>query len=321
MAAAAYEAFAHGKQSRENPLGRELLRAWCKMAVTMESIAATPLAAPLKTRRAGRPWGQWSLRAVALVYLSVMLVLPLAAVIRDGFSGGVSGLWDDISHPAAWAALMLTLWTAAVMTVINTVMGVLTAYVLVRYKFPGRSFVNAIIDIPFAIPTLVTGVMLVILYGPQTAVGSFLKQQFNFQILFAPPAIVLALLFVSFPFFVSTLQPVLMEIDLDQEDAAHTLGASSWRTFRTVLLPAIAPAIVTGALLSFARALGEFGSIIIVAGNFPLRSQTAAVYVLTQIESDNQRGASGMSVVLLGIAFCLVFVVDLVQRRQERLGA
>lgn len=291
------------------------------MAVTMESIAATPLAAPVKTRRAGRPWGQWSLRAVALLYLVVMLVLPLAAVIRDGLSGGVSGLWDDISHPAAWAALMLTLWTAAVMTVINTVMGVLTAYVLVRYKFPGRSFVNAIIDIPFAIPTLVTGVMLVILYGPQTAVGSFLKQEFNLQILFAPPAIVLALLFVSFPFVVRTLQPVLMEIDLDQEEAAHTLGASSWRTFRTVLLPAIAPAIVTGALLSFARALGEFGSIIIVAGNFPLRSQTAAVYVLTQIESDNQRGASAMSVVLLGIAFCLVLVVDIVQRRQERRGA
>jgi len=287
----------------------------------MESIAATPLAAPLKTRRAGRPWGQWSLRAIALLYLSVMLVLPLAAVIRDGFSGGVGGLWEDISHPAAWAALMLTLWTAAVMTVINTVMGVLTAYVLVRYKFTGRSFVNAIIDIPFAIPTLVTGVMLVVLYGPQTAVGSFLKQEFNLQILFAPPAIVLALLFVSFPFVVRTLQPVLMEIDLDQEEAAHTLGASSWRTFRTVLLPAITPAIVTGALLSFARALGEFGSIIIVAGNFPLRSQTAAVYVLTQIESDNQRGASAMSVVLLGIAFCLVFVVDLVQRRQERRGA
>lgn len=258
---------------------------------------------------------------MALIYLAVMLVLPLAAVIRDGLGGGVSGLWDDISHPAAWAALMLTLWTAALMTVINTIMGVLTAYVLVRYKFPGRSLVNAIIDIPFAIPTLVTGVMLVILYGPQTAVGSFLKQQFNFQILFAPPAIVLALLFVSFPFVVRTLQPVLMEIDLDQEEAAHTLGASSWRTFRSVLLPAITPAIITGALLSFARALGEFGSIIIVAGNFPLRSQTAAVYVLTQIESDNQRGASAMSVVLLGIAFCLVFIVDLVQRRQERRGA
>lgn len=265
-----------------------------------------------------RPWGQWSLRAVAILYLSVMLILPIAAVVREGLSGGLIGLWTDISRPAAWAALWLTLWTAAVMTVINAVMGVLTAYVLVRYRFPGSALLNALIDIPFAIPTLVTGLMLVVLYGPQTVLGSWLKNQLGLEIIFAPPGIILALLFVSFPFVVRTLQPVLMEIDLDQEDAAHTLGASGWTTFRRVLLPAITPAIISGALLSFARALGEFGSIIIVAGNFPMRSQTAAVYVLSQIESDNQRAASAISVVLLGIAFCLVFAVDLLQRRQER---
>lgn len=285
-------------------------------------IASTPArAAPAGARRAARPWGQWSLRVVALLYLTVMLILPLAAVISDGLGGGPGGLWNDISRPAAWAALQLTLWTAAVMTLINTVMGVLTAYVLVRYTFPGRSFLNALIDIPFAIPTLVAGLMLVVLYGPQTAVGSFLKNNLGWQIIFAPPGIILALLFVSFPFVVRTLQPVLMEIDLDQEDAAHTMGASGWMTFRRVLLPAILPAIITGALLSFARALGEFGAIIVVAGNFPMRSQTAAVYVLSQIESDNQHAASAVSVVLLGIAFSLVFVVDLVQRRQERRNA
>lgn len=254
----------------------------------------------------------------ALMYLSVMLLLPLAAVVNDGLRGGLTGLWQDISRPAAWAALWLSIWTAAVMTVVNTVMGVLTAYVLVRYKFPGRSFLNAIIDLPFAIPTLVAGLMLVVLYGPQTALGGFLKQNFAWDIIFAPPGIVLALLFVSFPFVVRAVQPVLMEIDLDQEDAAATLGASSWRTFRHVLLPALAPAIATGALLSFARALGEFGSIVVVAGNFPLRSQTAAVYVLSQIESDSQRSASAMSVVLLAIAFSLVFIVDWIQRRQEK---
>ncbi|HZQ08318.1 MAG TPA: sulfate ABC transporter permease subunit CysT [Anaerolineae bacterium] len=288
------------------------------MSVRMETIAASPLAASKPVRQGSRVWGKWGLRVIALTYLTVMLLLPLAAVVTDGLSGGLGGLWSDISRPAAWAALVLTLWTAAVMTVINTVMGVLTAYVLVRYKFRGRSLVNALIDIPFAIPTLVTGLMLVLLYGPQTAVGSFLKNNFGWQIIFAPPGIILALLFVSFPFVVRTLQPVLMEIDIDQEDAARTLGASGWMTFRRVLLPAIAPAVITGALLSFARALGEFGSIIIVAGNFPLRSQTAAVYVLTQIESDSQRSASAMSVVLLAIAFCLVFVVDVIQRRQEQ---
>jgi sulfate transport system permease protein len=286
----------------------------------MSTVVSPALAVPPKARQVSRPWGQWSLRAVALIYLSVMLLLPLAAVVNDGLSGGLQGLWADISRPAAMAALRLSLWTAGVMTVINTVMGVLAAYVLVRYNFPGRSLFNALIDIPFAIPTLVTGLMLVVLYGPQTAIGGFLKNTFDWDIIFAPPGIILALLFVSFPFVVRMVQPVLMEIDLDQEDAAATMGASGWMTFRRVLLPALIPAIITGALLSFARALGEFGSIIVVAGNFPMRSQTAAVYVLSQIESDNQRGASAMSVVLLAIAFTLVFVVDYVQRRQERRG-
>ncbi len=285
------------------------------------SVVEPSLAAQHNARQVSRPWGAWSLRVVALLYLSVMLLLPLLAVINDGLSGGIEGLIRDVSRPAAFSALRLSLWTAAVMTIINTVMGVLTAYVLVRYKFPGRSFLNALIDIPFAIPTLVAGLMLVVLYGPQTVIGGFLNRQFDWDIIFAPPGIILALLFVSFPFVVRTVQPVLMEIDLDQEDAAATLGASGWMTFRRVLLPAIAPAVATGALLCFARALGEFGSIIVVAGNFPLRSQTAAVYVLSQIESDNQRGASAMSVVLLAIAFTLVLVVDLIQRRQERRNA
>lgn len=287
----------------------------------MSSAVPTTLGTSSDARPRSRPWGQWSLRAVALIYLSVMLLLPLAAIISDGFSGGIQGVWQDISRPAAMAALRLSLWTAAVMTMINTVMGVLTAYVLVRYRFPGKSFFNAFIDVPFAIPTLVAGLMLVVLYGPQTAIGSFLDRQLGLDIIFAPPGIILALLFVSFPFVVRTVQPVLMEIDLDQEDAAATLGASGWTTFRRVLLPALAPAVISGALLSFARALGEFGSIIVVAGNIPMRSQTAAVYVLSQIESENQRGASAMSVVLLSIAFTLVFVVDFIQRRQERHNA
>ncbi len=281
------------------------------------SATTLEIAAPTGARPLAFPWGPWSLRAVAITYLTVMLILPLAAVLTDGLRGGLAGMWAAISIPAAWAAIRLTLWTAAVMTVINTVMGILMAYVLVRYNFPGRSLVNAVIDIPFAIPTLVTGLMLVILYGPQAALGGWLKQQLGWDIIFAPPGIILALLFVSFPFVVRSLQPVLMEIELDQEEAAYTMGASTWLTFRRVLLPAIAPAVFTGAILSFARALGEFGSIIIVAGNFPLRSQTAAVYVLSQIEGDNQSAASAMSVALLAIAFCLVVIVDLVERRHE----
>ncbi len=285
------------------------------------SVRTIEIAAPARARQSAFPWGHWSLRAVAITYLAVMLILPLAAVVHDGLRDGLSGVWADVARPAAWAAIKLTLWTAAVMTIINTVMGILMAYVLVRYQFPGRSLVNAVIDIPFAIPTLVTGVMLVILYGPQAVLGSLVKQQLGWDIIFAPPGIILALLFVSFPFVVRSLQPVLMGIELDQEEAAYTLGASPWHTFRRVLLPQILPAVISGALLSFARALGEFGSIIVVAGNFPLRSQTAAVYVLSQIESENQRGASAMSVILLAIAFCLVVIVDLAQRGQERRDA
>ncbi len=279
--------------------------------------AITPDVAAPPARQLALPWRQWGLRAAAVTYLGLMLILPLAAVVNDGFSGGLGGMWADISRPAAWAAIKLTLWTAGVMTLINTVIGTLMAYVLVRYRFPGRSLVNAIIDLPFAIPTVVTGVMLVILYGPQGALGSFLKNGLGWNVIFAPPGIILALLFVSFPFVVRSIQPVLMEVELDQEEAAYTMGASQLLTFRRVLLPAILPALITGSILAFARALGEFGSIVIVAGNFPLRSQTAAVYVLSQIESENQRAASGMSIVLLGIAFCLVVIVDLVQRRRE----
>lgn len=272
-----------------------------------------------KTRR--YPWGRWGLRLIAVSYLLIMLVIPLLAVVQDGFSGGLAGLWVDLSRPAARAALWLTLWTSAVMTFINAIMGTLTAYVLVRYNFPGRSFINALIDIPFAIPTLVTGVMLVILYGPQTPVGGWLKSTLGIDVIFAPPGIILALLFISLPFVVRTVQPVLMSIELDQEQAAYTLGASSWKTFYRVLLPTLTPAIATGSLLAFARALGEFGSVVVVAGNLPMRSQVAAVYVLSQIESDNQRGASAMSLVMLGIAFCVILLVDFIQHRRLQTGA
>jgi sulfate transport system permease protein len=258
-----------------------------------------------------------AIRILALGYLALVLVIPLTTVVYDGLRAGPGVFWSNITRPAAWHAVKLTLWTAAVMAAINAVMGTLTAYVLVRYEFRGKSLVNALVDLPLAIPTLVTGVMLVILYGPQAAIGSWLKAQWGIEIIFAPPGIILALLFVSFPFVVRPLQPVLMELDIHQEEMAYTLGASPWLTFRRVLLPAIAPAIASGTLLSFARALGEFGAIIVVAGNFPMRSQTAAVYVLGEIESENPIGASAMSAFLLAIAFTLMVVVDGLQRRRE----
>ncbi|MFN8485178.1 MAG: sulfate ABC transporter permease subunit CysT [Anaerolineae bacterium] len=284
----------------------------------MSALSPAALESSRRHATGRRPrWGRWSLRLTALSYLGLVILLPLTAVITEGLRGGLETFITNVTRPAAWHALQLTLWTSAVMALVNAVMGTLTAYVLVRYEFPGRSIVNGLVDLPFAIPSLVTGVMLVILYGPQAAIGSWLKSNLGLDVIFAPPGIILALLFVSFPFVVRALQPVLMQVDLHQEEAAHTLGASPWVTFRRVLLPAITPAITMGTLLSFARALGEFGSIIIVAGNFPMRSQTAAVYVYGEIESSNQSGASAMSAVLLAIAFVLILVVDWLQRRRE----
>jgi sulfate/thiosulfate transport system permease protein len=262
-----------------------------------------------------RPWGKWSLRAIAVLYLSLILLLPLAAMLQHGFSNGLSTFIADVTNPLAWGALKLTFTAAIAMTVINTLMGTLTAYVLVRYEFFGRRLLNSLIDLPFAIPTLVAGVMLVVLYGPQRTLGAWLESH-GVQVIFATPGIVMALLFVTYPFVIRTVQPVLMEIDRAEEEAAWTLGASEWNTFLHIILPAIRPAMITGALLCFARALGEFGSIVIVAGNIPGRTLTAPVYIFGQIESQNQHGASAVSLVLLVLSFALMFAVDWLQRRK-----
>jgi sulfate transport system permease protein len=264
------------------------------------------------------PWGRWGVRAAALTYLTLLLIIPLLVILRDGLRAGILGLWQAVSQPVAASALWLTLWTAAVMVVINTVMGTLTAYVLVRYDFRGKALLNATVDLPLAVPTLVTGVMLVILYGPQGALGSWLQAAFGWRIIFAPPGIVLALLFVTFPFVVRAVQPMLLSLDIAVEDAAATLGAGPWTIFRRVTLPPLLLPLTSGALLSFARAVGEFGAIIIVAGNIPLYSQTAAVYVWGEVESENRLGASAVSVVLLSLALVLILVVDLIQRRQQK---
>lgn len=288
----------------------------------MEKTSSLSLEPHLKppTRQQVRrplPWGRWTMRSIALTYLTVMLIIPLMVILQDGLRAGLSGLWAQVSNPIAWHALKLTLWTAAVMTVINSVMGALTAYVLVRYEFPGKSLLNSVVDLPLSIPTLVTGVMLVVLFGPQQALGVWLKEKLGLSVIFAPPGIILALLFITFPFVVRALQPVLMNLDRTQEDAAATLGANAWTIFCRITLPPLILPLASGALLSFARAIGEFGSIVIVAGNIPLYSQTAAVYVLGEVESENRLGASAVSVVMLAIAFSLMMIVDAFQRRSR----
>lgn len=259
--------------------------------------------------------GVWLLRVPSILFLGLVVVIPLVVIFQDGFREGIDTFWYQVTLPIARSAIRLTLWTSVLMTVINAVMGLLTAFVLVRYQFPGKRLINAIVDLPLAIPTLVTGIMLVILYGPQQALGSFFIDTFNFRIVFAPIGIVLALLFITFPFVVRTIQPVLEELDRSQERAAATLGAGPWTIFRKIILPALILPTLGGSLLSFSRAVGEFGAVVIVAGNIPLRTQTAAVYVFSQVESENRLGASAVSIVLILVSFVVLFIANAIHKR------
>ena len=285
--------------------------------MSIQPDAAHPSEANPATPRSF-PWGKFGLRGAAFSYLALLLIIPLLVILRDGLSAGLGEFWKEVTKPVALSALWLTFWTAAIMTLMNAAMGALTAYVLVRYEFAGKRLLNGLIDLPLSIPTLVTGVMLVILFGPQEAVGAWLKSQLGISVIFAPPGIILALLFVTFPFVVRTIQPVLLNLDLSQENAAATLGAGSWTIFRRITFPQLILPLTTGALLSFARAIGEFGAIIIVAGNIPFFSQTAAVYLLGEVESENRLGASAVSIIMIAIALGVMLLVDWLQSRGSR---
>lgn len=280
-----------------------------QLALSQNSIVST---------RPRPPFGAWGLRVSALVYLLMFVGVPLVVINVSGFQDGWSEFWSVITRPVALNALWLTVWTAALMTFINLVMGTLTAYVLVKYDFPGKRVFNAIIDLPIAIPTLVTGVMLVLLYGPQTPIGGAFEDVFGVRVIFNTPGIVMALLFISFPFVIRAVQPVLIELDANQQEAAYTLGASPFMTFRRVIFPAIRHAVITGGLLSFARALGEFGSVVLVAGNIPLQSLTATVYVYQQVEGGDLQAAAAVSVVLFGIALVVTLTLEYLNWRNAR---
>lgn len=253
------------------------------------------------------------IRVPTFLYVFMMIIVPLMVILQDGFREGLSEFWYQISLPIARHAILLTLWTSALMMIINALMGLMTAYVLVRYEFPGKRILNAIVDLPLAIPTLVTGVMLVMLYGPQETLGNFLLEKIGLQIIFASPGIVISLLFISFPFVVRSIQPVLEDLDLTQESAAATLGAKPWRIFRKIVLPALILPTLSGSLLSFSRAVGEFGAVVIVAGNIPLKTQTAAVYVLGAVESTNRLGASAVSILLIVISLLMLMIANIIQ--------
>ncbi len=262
------------------------------------------LAAPARSRGLGAPRpsaGALGL-GVATLWLSLIVLLPLAAVVDRSLDGGLAAFWESVTSRQSVAALRFTLLISLLVAAINAVMGTIIAWVLVRDDFRGKRLVNALIDLPFALPTIVAGLTLLALYGQAIA--------------FSKWAVLLALLFVSLPFVVRAVQPVLMELDREMEQAAASLGASPATTFRRIILPNLVPAIVSGVALAFARAVGEFGSVVLISGNIPFQTQVASVYAYKQLESDNIGGAAAVSVVLLLLS--LLVLVGL--RVFERLG-
>ena len=236
------------------------------------------------------------------------MLIPLAAVVARSLDGGLGAFWDAISSAQAVAAIRLTVVASLIVAAIDGVMGTLIAWVLVRDEFPGKRLVNALIDLPFALPTIVAGLVLLALYGPSGPVGV--------NVAYTRAAVGLALLFITLPFVVRAVQPVLMSLEREVEEAAESLGARPWTVFRRVVLPALRPAILAGVALSFGRAVGEFGSIVLISGNLPYKTEVASVLVYAQIESGNTTGAAAVSVLLLAVSFAVLLGISFVARRR-----
>jgi sulfate transport system permease protein len=237
------------------------------------------------------------------------VILPLAAVVVRSTDGGLAAFWDAVTSPVAVAALRLTLLASLGVAAINAVAGTLIAWVLVRDRFRGKAFINALIDLPFALPTIVAGITLLALYGPNSPLG--------INVVATKAAVVLALLFVTLPFVVRSVQPVLLELDREMEEAATSLGASAGTTFLRIILPNLVPAILSGTALAFARAVGEFGSVVLISGNIPFDTQVASVFVYSRIESDAVTSAAAVSVVLLLLSVLVLVAI----RALGRFGA
>jgi sulfate transport system permease protein len=248
----------------------------------------------------------------ALIFMSLIVLIPLAAVAWRSGEHGAGHFWRAVTTPDAWAALKLTVGASVVVALVNLVMGTLIAWVLVRDRFPGKAIVDTLIDLPFALPTIVAGLILLALYGTDSPLG--------INLAYTRIGVVVALLFVTLPFVVRTVQPVLLELDREMEQAAASLGAGPMVIFRRIILPNLLPAMVSGTALAFTRSIAEFGSTVLISGNLPFKTQVAAVYIFGQIESDNPTGAAAVSTVLLVVALAALLTLDLVQRWGARHG-
>jgi sulfate transport system permease protein len=251
-------------------------------------------------------------RGTVVLYLSLIVLLPLAAVVSQSLEGGISTFWEAVTSPLAVSSLKLTVICSLIVVVINAIFGTIIAWILVRDEFPGKAAVNAVIDLPFALPTIVASLTLLALYGNDSPVGIHLAA--------TRAAVVVALLFVTLPFVVRAVQPLLLEMDREMEAAAASLGAGGFTIFRRIIFPNLLPGLAAGVALAFARALGEFGSVLLFAGGLP-QTMVSSIFIRQQIESGNNVGASAVSVVLLAASLLLLAAVTLIQRwgsRHER---
>lgn len=245
-------------------------------------------------------------------YLSLIVLLPLAALVIKSATLGWSGFWESAWNPRVVAAYKLTFGCSLVAATINAVFGLMLAWTLVRYTIPGKKFIDALVDLPFALPTAVSGIALTAVYSQNGWIGQYLEP-LGIQAAFSPLGIVIALTFIGLPFVVRTVQPAIEEIDRETEEAAASLGATRWQTFWRVIFPAVMPALLTGFALSFARALGEYGSVVFISGNMPMRTEIASLLIITKLEQYDLAGATAIATMMLAASFMLLLAINVLQ--------
>ncbi|GAB3079157.1 sulfate ABC transporter permease subunit CysT [Bordetella muralis] len=255
-----------------------------------------------------------------VVYLSLLVLLPLVVLPLKSASLGWEGFWRVVTTPQALYSYQLTFGAALIAALVNLVFGMVVAWVLVRYQFPGKKILDAMVDLPFALPTAVAGIALTALYTKTGWLGAPLDNWFGLKVAFSPIGIVVALVFIGIPFVVRTVQPVLEDIEREIEEAAASLGANRWETVRRVLLPTIVPALLTGFALAFARAVGEYGSVVFIAGNRPMVTEITPLLIMSKLEQFDYVGAAAIATVMLAISFVLLLFINLLQGWQARRG-
>ena len=275
-----------------------------------------PVAIPLVKRRGALPGFGWAL-GITGIYLGLIVLLPLSVLFLKTLNIGWGAFWGTVLTPRALASYRLSFGASFAAALLNTGFGLLVAWVLVRYRFPGRAIVDALVDLPFALPTAVAGLTLTAIYSGKGWLGRYLEP-WGIKAAFSPLGVTIALTFIGLPFVVRTVQPVLEDLDVDVEAAAATLGANCWQRFVHIIFPPLLPPLITGFALAFARALGEYGSIVFISGNMPMRTEIAPLLIVTKLEQYDYAGATAIAMVMLVASFILLLGINLLQRWSSR---